>query len=173
MDVDVAVLCIYINYHSPVSEVQWVTFTFTCEWMSMLQFYVFISTINTDLKQEWLLAFGNKIQTRKRLKRGLFIMAKHILPSKVLWSELFLLPGCSYLEPTPCFCPPFYVCQLISNLPWKPFSFLKNFFSLIAPLCGWCCVCVCTRAYVSECACACVFVCVHVVCIWILTNMYL
>ena len=33
-------------------------------------------------------------------------------PSEVLWSALFLLPGSSYLEPTPCFCPPFYLCQL-------------------------------------------------------------
>ena len=30
-----------------------------------------------------------------------------ILPNKVQWSALFLLPGSSYLEPTPCFCPPF------------------------------------------------------------------
>ena len=36
-----------------------------------------------------------------------------ILPNKVLWSALFLLPGSSYLEPTPCFCPPFCLCQLI------------------------------------------------------------
>ena len=28
------------------------------------------------------------------------------------YSALFLLPGSSYLEPTPCFCPPFYLCQL-------------------------------------------------------------
>ena len=35
-----------------------------------------------------------------------------ILLNKVLWSALFLLPGSSYLEPTPCFCPPFYLCQL-------------------------------------------------------------
>ena len=35
-----------------------------------------------------------------------------ILPNKVLWSALFLLPGSSCLEPTPCFCPPFYLCQL-------------------------------------------------------------
>ena len=35
-----------------------------------------------------------------------------ILPNKVLWSALFLLPGSSYLEPTPCFCPPSYLCQL-------------------------------------------------------------
>ena len=35
-----------------------------------------------------------------------------IVPNKVLWSALFLLPGSSYLEPTPCFCPPFYLCQL-------------------------------------------------------------
>ena len=35
-----------------------------------------------------------------------------ILPNKVLWSALFLIPGSSYLEPTPCFCPPFYLCQL-------------------------------------------------------------
>ena len=32
--------------------------------------------------------------------------------NKVLWSALFLLPGSSYLEPAPCFCPPFYLCQL-------------------------------------------------------------
>ena len=25
-----------------------------------------------------------------------------------------LLPGSSYLEPTPCFCPPFYLCQLFT-----------------------------------------------------------
>ena len=35
-----------------------------------------------------------------------------VLPNKVLWSALFLLPGSSYLELTPCFCPPFYLCQL-------------------------------------------------------------
>ena len=35
-----------------------------------------------------------------------------ILLNKVLWSAIFLLPGSSYLEPTPCFCPPFYLCQL-------------------------------------------------------------
>ena len=35
-----------------------------------------------------------------------------ILPNKVLWSALFLLPGSSYLEPIPCFCPPFYLYQL-------------------------------------------------------------
>ena len=35
-----------------------------------------------------------------------------ILLNKVLWSALFLLPGSSYLEPTPCFYPPFYLCQL-------------------------------------------------------------
>ena len=29
-----------------------------------------------------------------------------ILLNKVLWSALFFLPGSSYLEPTPCFCPP-------------------------------------------------------------------
>ena len=33
-----------------------------------------------------------------------------ILLNKVLWSALFLLPGSSYLEATPCFC--FYLCQL-------------------------------------------------------------
>ena len=36
-----------------------------------------------------------------------------ILPNKVQWSALFLLPGSSYLEPTPCFCPSFYLCQFI------------------------------------------------------------
>ena len=35
-----------------------------------------------------------------------------ILPNKVMWSALFLLTGSSYLEPTPCFCLPFYLCQL-------------------------------------------------------------
>ena len=35
-----------------------------------------------------------------------------IIPNKVLWSALFLLPGSSYLEPAPCFCPPFYFCRL-------------------------------------------------------------
>ena len=35
-----------------------------------------------------------------------------IFPNKVLWSVLFLLPGFGYLEPTPCFCPPFYLCKL-------------------------------------------------------------
>ena len=36
-----------------------------------------------------------------------------ILPNKVLWSALFLLPSSSYLEPTLCFCPPFYLYQLL------------------------------------------------------------
>ena len=31
--------------------------------------------------------------------------------SSVGWA-FFLLPGSSYLEPTPCFCLPFYLCQL-------------------------------------------------------------
>ena len=31
---------------------------------------------------------------------------------KVLWSALFLLPGFSQLERSPCFCPPFYLCLL-------------------------------------------------------------
>ena len=30
---------------------------------------------------------------------------------KVQWSSLFFLPGFSYLEPTPCFCPSFCLCQ--------------------------------------------------------------
>ena len=34
-----------------------------------------------------------------------------ILPNKVLWSALFLSPGSSYLEPTRCFRPSFYLCQ--------------------------------------------------------------
>ena len=34
-----------------------------------------------------------------------------IVPNKVQWSALFLLPGSSYLEPTPCFCPSFCLCQ--------------------------------------------------------------
>ena len=35
-----------------------------------------------------------------------------ILLNKIQWSALFLLPGSSYLEPTPCFCPSFCLCQL-------------------------------------------------------------
>ena len=35
-----------------------------------------------------------------------------ILPNKILWSALFVLPACNYMEPTPCFCPPFYPPQL-------------------------------------------------------------
>ena len=34
-----------------------------------------------------------------------------ILLNKIQWSALFLLPGSSYLEPTPCFCPSFCLCQ--------------------------------------------------------------
>ena len=34
-----------------------------------------------------------------------------ILPNKVRWSALFLLPGRSRLAPTPCFCLSFYLCQ--------------------------------------------------------------
>ena len=40
-----------------------------------------------------------------------------ILLNKVLWSALFLLPGSSYLESTPCFCLPFYLLSALINLP--------------------------------------------------------
>ena len=64
-----------------------------------------------------------------------------ILPNnKVQWSALFLLPGSSYLEPTPCFCPPFYLCQLF-QIFLENLSLFKNiFFSPIAPIND--CVCV-------------------------------
>ena len=68
------------------------------------------------------------------------------------------------------------------NLPWKPFSFGKLIFSLIALIaliCDWCvCVCACVRACVRACVCAracvcesvCVRACVHSCCMrWILT----
>ena len=40
----------------------------------------------------------------------LFIIARG--DGMVQWSALFLLPGSSCLEPTPCFCPSFYFCHL-------------------------------------------------------------
>ena len=39
-----------------------------------------------------------------------------ILYQIVQWSaSLFLLPGSSYLEPTPCFCPSFYLCHFFQT----------------------------------------------------------
>ena len=97
-----------------------------------------------------------------------------ILPNKVLWSAFFLSPGSGYLEPAPCFCPPFCFCQLFSIF-LENLSLFKNlFFSFIALICDWC-VCVCVRVClcvrvcacmrVRVCACACMCVCIHVVCI--------
>ena len=37
--------------------------------------------------------------------------SEYQVPNKVQQSVLFLLPGSSYLEPTPCFCPSCYLCQ--------------------------------------------------------------
>ena len=96
-----------------------------------------------------------------------------IPPNKVLWSAFFLLPGSSYLEPTPCFCPPFYLCQLLLIFLENLFLFKNLYFSLIALIaliCDWCvcvCVCVCVHACVRVrvCICFCVFVCIQVVCI--------
>ena len=79
-----------------------------------------------------------------------------ILLNKVQLSVLFLLPGSSYPEPVPCFCPPFYVCRFLQIL-LENLSLLKNLlFSPIALIYDSVCVCVC------ACACACV-VCVRVV----------
>ena len=74
-----------------------------------------------------------------------------ILPNKVLWSALFLLPGSSYLKPAPCFCLPFYLCQLF-EIFLENLSLLKKLFfsstALISGIrlcvfaCVWC-VCMC------------------------------
>jgi len=38
------------------------------------------------------------------------VQIPYILPNKVQWSALFLLPGSNYLKPTPYFYPSFYLC---------------------------------------------------------------
>ena len=83
-----------------------------------------------------------------------------ILPNKVQWSALFLLPGSSYLKPAPCFCLPFYLCQLF-EIFLENLSLLKKlFFSSTALISGirlcvfasvWCvCVCVYVRVVCVE-----------------------
>ena len=73
-------------------------------------------------------------------------------------TALFLLPGSCYWEQTPCFCLPFYLCQLFLFF-LKNLSLFKNlFFSLIALICDGClCVCMCK----SLCVRVCVHSCMH------------
>ena len=47
-----------------------------------------------------------------RVLRSQILCQLYKSPSDDDDDTLFLLPGSSYLEPTPCFSPPFYLCQL-------------------------------------------------------------
>ena len=57
-----------------------------------------------------------------------------ILPNKVQWSAHFLLIiiGSSYLEPNPCFCLLFCLCQFFQIFPENHSLFKNLFFSPIA-----------------------------------------
>ena len=70
-----------------------------------------------------------------------------------------VLPGCSCLEPSPCFCPSFYLWQFFLNLSLKHFTFLlwKTFSSLPLPWDISVCV-VCTESWK----------CVHLENVWAL-----
>ena len=73
-----------------------------------------------------------------------------ILPNKVQWSAL--LPGSSCLEPTPCFCPSFYIYQFFQVFLENLSLFKNPPFTPIAQRYKCVCVCVCV------CVCAC---CMH------------
>ena len=75
--------------------------------------------------------------------RQLCSSADTILPNKVQWSALFLLPGSSYLEPAPCFCLSFYLCHFF-QIFLENLSLLKShFFSPIVLTYDCVCVCMC------------------------------
>ena len=70
-----------------------------------------------------------------------------IVSHKVQRSSLFLLLGSNYLEPAPCFCPSFCLCQFFQTFLENRSLLKKLFFSPIA------------LRYKCVCACACVWVC--------------
>ena len=81
-----------------------------------------------------------------------------ILPHTVQWSAFFLLPGSSYLEPAPCLCPSFCICQFFQIFLENLSLFKTLFFSPIALI---------HNSVHVVCACVCVHVrtcCMH----WIL-----
>ena len=89
----------------------------------------------------------------------------HRSPCQQLCTLFFLLPGSSYLEPTPSLCPSFYL-SVLSDLPWKLFSFENLCLQSHCPdiwlhiyMCV--CVCVCMRACMRVCVFVCVCVLVH------------
>ena len=78
-----------------------------------------------------------------------------ILPHKVYWSALFLLPGSNYLEPFLCFCPSCYFWQLF-QIFLQNFPLFINFFFFPQSHCPEVRVCVCVRVCVRACVRACV-----------------
>ena len=85
-----------------------------------------------------------------------------ILPNKVPWSVLFLLPGSSYLEPT------VFVRRSTSVSSFKPSlktalfkkkTFLHSHCPEMRLVCVCVCVCVCVYTYMCMHMCVCVCVC--------------
>ena len=66
-----------------------------------------------------------------------------ILPHKVQWSRLFLVPGFNYLEPTPCFRPSCFLHHFFQIFLENLSLFTGLFFKSTALRYMCVCVCVC------------------------------
>ena len=96
-------------------------------------------------------------------------------PSKQSPVVCTLLPGSSYLEPAPCFCPSFYLCQF-----FKFKIFLENvalfkslFFSPIALIHNSVCACMCVCVCMCVCACTCRCLCCNLCALDFENNVHL